>query len=542
MSRTRKFLTLLLSTLICVLLIKSLPPIQGASNQHFTRQAVAVSRNSQSYSLISSKETQVIFEKSSAFEPTAIIDLKPLARLIQRLQKADRKGSFTLKVIFFVGTLIVQLLALILNFLIALINPITVPLILVWVCLKNFFGSKWEEIRVKISVEQHIQKQVESSKILPLTSSSETSENNDSSDSPVKKLWKKLRGRQDETTHNINTDASLEKIISFDVNDKTYIGCIKKIPRQIYKGDSCVIELDLIQKTVEERAEDSQESSSSEVENIQSFWEVEKIELKGETHSLELELSSPDFKTDQDKKQHQTLDSTNLHYYWNCKVASSGKHRLDLIFKVFDSSNPSNTKRVSRKGWDVKVVEIPGLTGDRFKAFKEIPLLLGSFYGAYVFIGPFLPPQLRIFSPTSKSVSSPSLPSATPTTTSPKINFSPIPTIPTPTTSATPSFRLHNIVCLTNNTSTAIHYYSRTNDSAWKENLLSPGFYRVHSAYLSTLDKFRVKFDQDPANTENLDIKEYSLESNVTFGKTCGLAKKYYFSKTLFGDITLRSE
>jgi hypothetical protein len=74
----------------------------------------------------------------------------------------------------------------------------------------------------------------------------------------------------------------------------------------------------------------------------------------------------------------------------------------------------------------------------------------------------------------------------------------------------------------------------RWKDGEWEENLLSPRSSKTYSVpdaskYLSTLNKLHIKFNRNIANTETPDFKEYILKGDLTVGRYCELAKKYYF-------------
>jgi hypothetical protein len=237
-------------------------------------------------------------------------------------------GKFFVKVgKFFVSIvfLILQILVSILYILITFIGPILV--FAIWGYFKKFFGSKKKQVLVKI---------------------------------PYKGT----------------------------ASAGAFEGSLISVPERIYEGDYCLLDLDLSHNS-KNIADSSSEAASQDSEDLQQSWETELVQLSGvEPYLLEFELCSPKFETDPVKKQSQPLNSDKLHYHWNCKVSGLGRHRLELLIKLVDSSNPSKVKQISREGWNVQVVGIPGISGNQFRILVSILPFLSFFLAIYTFAAP----------------------------------------------------------------------------------------------------------------------------------------------------------
>lgn len=169
---------------------------------------------------------------------------------------------------------------------------------------------------------------------------------------------------------------------------------MNKIPIQIYKEETCVVRIDLSCKPQQDTKNQSkkQQSNSSFLDAFLNVFEPqisessfsEEIQLdKKADYSLELDLSSPEFKVLPSEKQSQSLDLEKLSYRWNCKVNNTGEHKLDLVFRVVEQSDSSKIKKIVEMERDVRVVQIFGLTKEQAENVAKGVAAVAVTYGLF---------------------------------------------------------------------------------------------------------------------------------------------------------------
>lgn len=241
------------------------------------------------------------------------------------------------------------------------------------------FEPRWEEIRVQIPIKRIFKQETVNSEEIVQTSPIKVPKKKFIGTFVLNKFWKKSA-----TTKDIKDETHSNSVKNFDnetkqykskIDTRVYKSSIIKIPRRIYEEDCFVLDLYLSCKSKAKKSNFSQKSSDQDSQNLETLWKVKPVKTGGDKpYSLELELSSPKFLADPAKKQSQDLNSDKIHFNWNCKVSGLGKHRLEFFIRMVDPSNPSNTMLVSRRGWDVEVVGLLGLSGKQYRVIKEVVL------------------------------------------------------------------------------------------------------------------------------------------------------------------------
>jgi hypothetical protein len=396
MKFTTRFITLLLSTLVCILAVNSFSSVQSTNAQYLDEQVNTISQaanDSQNRILMSSRSSQSKLDTSEGFELSTRVNLlmtrrfKWLEELIEALKKVSREGDTISKFIAAIGILILRLLN-------AILNPVSGLIFAVWIYFRKAFEPKWEEVRVQVPVQRTFRQESENSENVSPNSPPKSPEKKRSASFGLEKFWKKseaAKNKNEEIDNNTARNFDNEsKQYKSKIDTRIYEGSIIRIPKRIYEEDYCLVDLDLLYKIEKKKSGKLPSNlSSQDSEKAQTLWEIEQVKIAGENiYSLELELSSPKFEANPAKKQSQALNSDKLHYTWNCRVSGLGKHRLEFLVRIVDPSSPANPRQIGKKGWDVQVVGIPGLTGKQFRVLLSVLPILSLSWAVFISVLP----------------------------------------------------------------------------------------------------------------------------------------------------------
>jgi hypothetical protein len=318
------------------------PKVSNWSNFIFPTKVEAMEESIERVAVLDGREGQKSFgfPYSNSKDYSLGITIPPGARqtIVSGLESLAKKPGLIrslLSLLLPLINLVVGLLIFVFNVVLGFFNLISLILLPLWLYLVNLIRSRWE----KVYMDLHVKAPIE--------------------DEAKGKLFRRKKENGNDN-----------KILI-----KNYKGFLDKVPLQMYKEEACVVKIDLNCNSQSNRSKPKKAQSDPTISEIllEAFKPQinesslsEEIQLdKKANYLLELELSSPEFKVLPDGKQSQALDLEKLSYRWNCKVANTGKHTLDLVFRLVDQSDPSKVQKVIEMERDVKVVQIFGLTKDQ---------------------------------------------------------------------------------------------------------------------------------------------------------------------------------
>ncbi|WP_193197084.1 hypothetical protein [Nostoc sp. MG11] len=363
MKRSLKFLTsftgVVITTVFFVLFLTFIPNISNFKLSNWVNSASlnnfeAIEQSSEYISVLDNRSgLSLTLPQNESF--SVGLRIPPgVGRAITRWLKsvAEEPGFIRLLLSLFLPliNIIIGLLIFLINILLGFFNLISFVLLPIWLYLVNLIRSKWEQVHMDLHLK--ITSEEEAKRRFPL-----------------------------------QKKQNISKVLI-----KNYKGFLNKLPIQIYKEETCVVRIDLSCKPQQDTKNQAKkrQSDSSFLDAFYNIFEPqisessfsEKIQLdKKEDYSLELDLSSPEFKILPSEKQSQSLDLEKLSYRWNCKANNTGEHKLDLVFRVVEQSDSSKIQKIVEMERDVRVVQIFGLTKDQAENFAKGVAAVAVTYG-----------------------------------------------------------------------------------------------------------------------------------------------------------------
>lgn len=362
MKRPLKLLTsfpiVLAATTLLILLLTFIPNISNLKILTWANYASLnkVEAIEKSYEYISVFNNRAEVHPSLAHQEGFSVGIRiaPVMRAIAKwLESLGEKPGFIrafFPLLLLIINIIIGLIIFIFNILLGFFNIISFVFLPIWLYLVNLMRSRWDKVNMDIHLGIPIEEEAKA------------------------KFF--LRKKPSST-----------KIIF-----KNYKGFLDKIPVQIYKEEACVVRINLNckpQNSADKNPNKLQLDSSFLDKLLNAFQPVvnesylnENIQLDKKTnYSLELDLSSPEFKILPSEKQSQPLDLEELSYRWNCKVNNTGEHKLDLVFRVVEQYDSSKIQKIMEIERDVRVVQIFGLTKDQAENLAKGVAALVVTYG-----------------------------------------------------------------------------------------------------------------------------------------------------------------